>query len=127
MKKIDSTFYFFQYLFWRIGIVAAIGFFIYSIISEEIGVIIFNFLLVIWIIYLSRKLVPQPEDLNFDENFIYLDNYTNPIEIKKIIAIENGVLLYEREGKIDKISLPNYHYIDKNFKKLKRIIENRRK
>ncbi len=125
VKRIDSTLYFFQYLTARIIVVGIIGFLIYSIITKDIGGIIFCSLAVIFAVFILKKQVPKPSDLSFDEKFIYLDNRTEPIEIQNITSLENGVILYKLDGKISKIPLPNYYFIDKNYKELKRVIENK--
>jgi len=124
-KKIDSIFYFFQYLIIRIIIIGGIGFLIYSLISQKVGAIIFCSLFVIFGIIILKKQVPKPTDLSFDKDFLYIDNLSNPIRIKDISSLENGVIFYNLNGEISKISLPNFYFIDKNYKKLKGIIENK--
>ena len=124
-KKIDSTLYFFQYLIARIIVIGGIGFLIYSIITQEIGAIIFCSLFVVFGVYILKKQVPKPTDLSFDQDFLYLDNLTDPIKMTDIESLENGVVIYKSNGTISKKSLPNYYFIDKNFKKLKKAIENK--
>ncbi|MBQ0787381.1 MAG: hypothetical protein KBT69_07770 [Oceanihabitans sp.] len=122
-KRIDSTFYFLQYLVWRIFIVYGIGFFVYSLITKETGGIIAVLLAVFVATYVSIKKLPKPTDLTFDENFLYLDKVSYPIEFEKIKAIENGVILYKVDGEIINITMPRYCFLDKNYKELKNIIE----
>ena len=124
-KRIDSTFYFFQYLIIRIQIVALIVFLIYSIIVMEVGGIIASSLFALFAVYISIKKIPKPADLDFDGNSIHLDSQHDPIEIKNITAMENGVIIYELKGETTKINLPKYYFIDKNYKELKKAIENR--
>ena len=124
-KKIDSTLYFFQYLNARIIVIGGIGFLIYSIIIQEIGAIIFCSLFVIFGVYILKKQVPKPTDLSFDQDFLYLDNLSDPIKMADIESLENGVIKYNSNGEMIKISLPNFYYIDKNYKKLKKTIENK--
>ncbi|WP_179008495.1 hypothetical protein [Winogradskyella forsetii] len=124
-KKIDSTLYFFQYLTARVIVVGGIAFLIYSIIAQEVGAIIFCSIFVLFVIFILIKQVPKPTDLSFDKDFLYLDNLSDPIRIEDISALENGVIVYNVNGKISKINLPNFYYIDKNYKKLKAAIENK--
>ena len=122
-KKIDSTFYFFQHLISRIIPLPIIGFLIYSLIILDIKSIIASSIFLAFSIFILKRQVPKPTDLCFDEKFLHLDSQSNPIEIKYISAIENGVLLYNIDGKTSKVPLPNYYFIDKNYKELKKIIE----
>lgn len=122
-KRIDSTFYFFQYLGWRIMIIAAFGFLIYNLVSKDVQGIIASLIFTCFTIYFSKKLFPKPTDLKFDHQHLYLDKQSAPIEIKNIKAIENGVIISELEGQTTKYSLPRYYFIDKNYKKLKITIE----
>ena len=124
-KRIDSTFYFFQYLIARIVVIGGIGFLIYSLITQEVGAIVFCSLFVLFGVFIIKKQVPKPNDLSFDKDFLYLDNLSDPIRIENISSLENGVIIYDLNGKISKISLPNFYYIDKNYKNLKNAIENK--
>lgn len=122
-KRIYSTFYFLQYLVWRIGIIYGIIVLVYSIITKDSGGIIAGFLAVFFTAYISIKKLPKPTDLTFDENFLYLDKVSFPIEFEKIKAVENGVILYKVDGEIINITMPRYCFLDKNYKELKQIIE----
>ncbi|WP_179008491.1 hypothetical protein [Winogradskyella forsetii] len=124
-KKIDSTLYFFQYLTARVIVVGGITFLIYCIIAQEVGAIVFCSIFVLFGIFILKKQVPKPTDLSFDKDFLYLDHLSDPIRIENISSLENGVILYNLNGKISKIILPNFYYIDKNYKKLKAAIENK--
>jgi hypothetical protein len=90
----------------------------------EVGGIIASLLFALFAVYISIEIFPKPADLKFDKNLIYLDSQYDPIEIKNITAIENGVLIYELKAQTIKIYLPKYYFIDKNFKELKKVIEN---
>ena len=91
----------------------------------DVGGIIASTLFVLFGIFILKKQVPKPTDLSFDKDFLYLDNISDPIRIENILFLENGVILYNLNGKISKINLPNFYYIDKNYKKLKAAIENK--
>ena len=122
-KRIDSTFYFLQYLVWRIGVFWGIFFFVYSLITKDSAGIIASLLFVFFTAYISIKKLPKPTDLTFDENYLYLDKVSFPIEFEKIKAVENGVILYKVDGEIINITMPRYCFLDKNYKELKQIIE----
>ncbi|WP_452230516.1 hypothetical protein [Lacinutrix sp. MEBiC02404] len=122
-KRIDSTFYFLQYLVWRIGVFSGIIFFVYSLITKDIRGIIASLLFVFFTTYVSVKKVPKPTDLTFDENFLYLDKVSYPIEFEKIKAVENGVILYKVNENIINIRMPRYYFMDTKYKELKQIIE----
>ncbi|WP_452232791.1 hypothetical protein [Lacinutrix sp. MEBiC02595] len=122
-KRIDSTFYFLQYLVWRIGVFSGIIFFVYSLITKDIRGIIASLLFVFFTTYVSAKKVPKPTDLTFDENFLYLDKVSYPIEFEKIKAVENGVILYKVNENIINIRMPRYYFMDTKYKELKQIIE----
>lgn len=124
-KKINSTFYFFQYLVARIILIGGIGFLIFSLITKEIESIIFCSLFLIFGVYVLKKRVPKPTELSFDQDFLYLDKLSDPIKIRDIASLENGEIKYNSNGKMTKISLPEFYYIDKNYKKLKAVIENK--
>ncbi|WP_179344738.1 hypothetical protein [Winogradskyella ursingii] len=124
-KKIDSTLYFFQFLIARIIVIGGIGFLIYSLITKEIGAIIFCTLFLIMGVFILKKQVPKPTDLSFDQDSLYLDNLSHPIKIADIESLENGVIKYNSNGETNKFSLPNFYYIDKNYTKLKKTIENK--
>jgi len=115
-KRIDSTFYFLQYLVWRIGVFWGIIFFVYSLITKDSAGIIASLLFVFFTAYISIKKF-------FDENYLYLDKVSFPIEFEKIKAVENGVILYKVDGEIINITMPRYCFLDKNYKELKQIIE----
>ncbi|ASV29874.1 hypothetical protein [Maribacter cobaltidurans] len=124
-KKIDSTLYFFQYLISRINVIIGFGFWIYSIVMQKVDAIIFSSLYLISGVYISKKKFPKPDDLSFDGDFLYLNKLSDPIKMTDIKSLENGVVIYNSSGTICKASLPNYYFIDKNFKKLKKVIENK--
>ncbi|WP_179367573.1 hypothetical protein [Winogradskyella forsetii] len=124
-NRIHSRLYFFQYLTARVIVVGGIAFLIYSIIAQEVGAIVFCSIFVLFGIFILKKQVPKPTDLSFDKDFLYLDHLSEPIRIEDISSLENGVIVYNLNGKISKINLPNFYYIDKNYKKLKAAIENK--
>jgi len=110
-------------LVWRIGVFWGIFFFVYSLITKDSAGIIASLLFVFFTAYISIKKLPKPTDLTFDENYLYLDKVSFPIEFEKIKAVENGVILYKVDGEIINITMPRYCFLDKNYKELKQIIE----
>ena len=122
-KKIDTTLHFMQYIIARIIFVGVIGFLIYSIITGEIGAIIFCSLFLIFTLILLKKVFDKPTEILFDNEFVYLENGTEPIELKNILSVKGNRILYNSGGTELKIKLPNFHFMDKNWKELNKLIK----
>jgi hypothetical protein len=125
-KRIDISLHYAQYIGARIGLIVISGFLIYSIWSQMTGAIIFCSLFLIYVIILLKKVFYKPIEISFDENFIYLKNESERIELNKITAIKGNSILYTSNGNESKLKLPNMHFMDKNWAELKQLI-NRKK
>ena len=121
-KKIDTTLHYVQFIIARIIIVVVIVLLINSIIARQIDAIIFYSLFLIYGFFLLKKVFDKPTEISFDKNFIYLKNGTERIKFKDINSVRKNRILYQSDGMESKIKLPNFHFIDKNWKELKELI-----
>lgn len=121
-KKIDITLHLTQYIIIRITLVGSIGFFIYSITIKKIEAIVFSALFLIYVIFLLKKVFYKPNEISFDDKFLYLENGTKEIEFKDITSIKKNWILYQSDGIESKIRLPNFYFMDKNWAELKELI-----
>jgi len=121
-KRIDTTLHYAQYIIARIIFMGGIGFLIYSIWTQKIGAIVFCSLCLIFAVFLLNKVFDKPTDIVFDENFLYLNNGTERIELNKITSIKKNRILYQSNGIESKVKLPNFHFMDKNWAELKELI-----
>ena len=125
-KRIDTNLHYAQYIIARITFVGVIGFLIYSISTQDIGGIIFSSLFVIYILILLKRVFDKPIVIEFDENYIYLENGNKRIELNRIIGIKKNRILYESNGIESKLKLPNFHFMDKKWTELKELINNKK-
>ena len=125
-KRIDTNLHYAQYIGARIILVGGIGFLIYSIWKQKIGGIIFCSLFVIYTLILLKKVFDKPTEIEFDENYIYLENGKERIELSKIIGIKKNRILYNSDGVESKLKLPNFHFMDKKWSELKDLIKNKK-
>ncbi|ADY29543.1 hypothetical protein Celly_1719 [Cellulophaga lytica DSM 7489] len=65
--------------------------------------------------------------IEFDENYIYLENGNKMIELNKIIGIKWNRILYQSGGIKEKIKLPNFYFMNKNWIELKKLICSKKK
>ena len=121
-KKIDTTLHYFLYIGARIIVVAVVAVLIYSIIVRKVDTIIFCSLFLIYSFFLLKRVFDKPAEISYDKNFIYLGNGTKPVEFKSITLVKRNKIFYELEGMELKIKLPNFHFMDKNWKELKELI-----
>ncbi|WP_157811552.1 hypothetical protein [Lacinutrix sp. Bg11-31] len=125
-KRIDTNLHYAQYIIARIILVGGIGFLIYSIWTQKVVAIIFCSLFVIYALILMKKVFDKPTEIEFDENYIYLENKNERIELNKIIGIKRNRILYESNGIKTKLKLPNFHFMDKKWTELKKLIEQKK-
>ena len=125
-KRIDTNLHYAQYIIARIILVGGIGFLIYSIWTQKIGAIIFCSLFVIYSLILIKRIFDKPIEIEFDENYIYLENGNERIELNKIIGIKKNRILYKSNGIESKLKLPNFHFMDKKWTELKELINNKK-
>ena len=125
-KRIDTNLHYAQYIVARIIFVGGIGFLIYSIWTKKIGAIIFCSLFVIFSLILIKRIFDKPIEIEFDENYIYLKNGNERIEINKIIGIKKNRILYNSNGTQSKLKLPNFYTMDKKWTELKDLINNKK-
>ncbi len=123
-KRIDTNLHYAQYIIARIILIGGIGFLIYSIWTQKIGAIIFCSLFVIYALILIKRIFNKPTEIEFDENYIYLENGNKRIELNKIIGIKKNRILYESNEIESKLKLPNFHFMDKKWTELKELINN---
>ncbi len=121
-KRIDTSLHYAQYLGARFGLIVVIGFLIYSIWTKKIEAIIFCSLFVVYVLILMKRIFDKPNKIEFDENYIYLKNGTERIELDKITGIKRNRIVYETNGIESKLKLPNFHFMDKKWSELKHII-----
>ena len=121
-KRIDTNLHYAQYILARIILVGGIGFLIYSIWTQKVGAIIFCSLFVIYALILMKRVFNKPTEIEFDENYIYLDNENKRIELNKITGIKKNRILYQTNGIESKLKLPNFHFMDKKWTELKKLI-----
>lgn len=62
-----------------------------------------------------KKVFYKPTEIEYDENYIYLENEKKRIALNKIIKINQNRILYESKGNTSKLKLPNFHFLDKNW------------
>lgn len=124
-KRIDTNIHYLQYIIARIILVGGIGFLIYSIWTQKIRAIIFCSLFVIYALILIKRVFNKPTEIEFDKNYIYLKNGNQRIELNKIVGIKKSRILYESDGIVSKLKLPNFHFMDKNWTELKELINNK--
>ena len=121
-KRIDTNLHYIQYVVGRIGLVVVIGFLIYSIWIQRTSAIIFCSLFLLYTLFLLKKVFDKPMKIEFDENYIYLENGNKMIELNKIIGIKWNRILYQSGGIKEKIKLPNFYFMNKNWIELKKLI-----
>ena len=124
-KRIDTTLHYFQYVGARIGLIVVIGFLIYSIRIQRTSAIIFCSLFLLYTLFLLKKVFDRPMKIEFDENYIYLDNGNKTIELNKIIGIKWNRILYQSGEIKEKIKLPTFYFMDKNWIELKKLIRSK--
>ena len=122
-KRIDTSLHYVQYLGARLGLIVVIGFLIYSIWTQKIGAIIFCSLFVVYVLILMKRTFDKPNEIEFDENYIYLKNGNERIELNKITGIKRNRILYQSNGIESKLKLPNFHFMDKKWTELKELIK----
>ncbi|TBV28200.1 hypothetical protein DMZ43_03935 [Meridianimaribacter sp. CL38] len=125
-KRIDTTLHYIQYIGARIALIGGIGFLIYSIWIKEIGAIIFCCLFVIYTLILMKRVFDKPNEIEFDDSYIYLKNGIERIELDKIIEIKNNRIIYKSGGIESKLKLPNFHFMDKKCVELKELIKKKK-
>ena len=74
----------------------------------------------------DKKDFDKPTEIEFDENYIYLENENERIELNRIIGIKKNRILYEKNGIESKLKLPNFHFMDKKWTELKELINNKK-
>jgi hypothetical protein len=70
-----------------------------------------------------NKVFDKPKEILFEKEFIYLENRTEPIELKNILSVKGNRIFYNSGGAESKIKLPNFHFMDKNWKELNELIK----
>lgn len=121
-KRIDTTLHYTQYVGARIGLIVVVGFLIYSIWIQRISAIIFFCLFLIYMLFILKRVFDKPTEIEFDENYIYLEKGSKKIELNKIIGVKNNRIIY-KSGEIEsKLKLPNFYFIDKKWIELKELI-----
>ncbi|RMA56298.1 hypothetical protein BXY75_3419 [Ulvibacter antarcticus] len=125
-KRINTNLHYAQYVIARIILFAGIGFLIYSIWIQKIGAIIFLSFFVIYILILMKKVFYKPTEIEFDENYIYIENGNERIEINKIIRIKRNRLIFDLNGVESKLKLPNLRIFDGKWIELKELILNKK-
>ncbi len=122
-KRIDTTLHYAQFIGVRFGLVVIVGFLIYSIWIQRTSGIVFSTLFLIYVLFLLKKVFDKPTELSFDENHIYLNDGAKHVDLKNITLLKRGQIFYHSEGKESKIKLPNFYFLDKNWKELKQLID----
>lgn len=124
-KRIDTTLHYVQYVGARIMFVVVVGFLLYNIWIQRTSAIIFCCLFLIYMLFLLKKVFNKPTEIEFDENFIYLQDGEKRIELNQIIRIKGRRIFYESNGVESSIKLPNFHFMDKKWIGLKNLINNK--
>ncbi len=70
-----------------------------------------------------KRTFDRPNKIEFDENYVYLENGNQRIEFDRIIGIKRNRIIYESNGIESRLKLPNFHFMDKNWNELKKLIE----
>ena len=73
-----------------------------------------------------KRVFDKPTEIEFDDNYIYLEKENKRIELNKIIGIKKNLILYESQGIQSKLKLPNFHFMDKKWTELKERIKNKK-
>ena len=122
-KSIETSLHYAQYIIARIILVGGIGFLIYSIWIQKISAIIFSSIFITYTLILIKKVFDRPTKIEFDENFIYLNNGNERIELENLIGLKKNQILYLTNNTESKLKLPNFYFMDKKWMELKRLIK----
>lgn len=76
--------------------------------------------------FVLKKVFDKPRDIEFDDNFIYLENGKKRIELNKVTGIKNRRIFYQADGIQSNIKLPHFHFMDKKWKELMGLIKNKK-
>lgn len=125
-KRIDTYLHYAQYIIARMILVSSIVPLIHSIWTQRIDGIIFSSLFIIYMIIMIKRIFNKPTRIEFDDNYIYLENGNERIELNNITGIRKNRIFYESDGIESQLKLPNIYFMDKNWAELKELI-NRKK
>jgi len=122
--KIDTSIHFFQYIIGIIIVIATSLLLLFNIYRKDTNGIIASSIFLIYGVFLHKKVFYKPKMISFDDDFLYSELLTEPIKLKNIISIEKGKIIYQLNGENQKLKLPNFYFLNKNYKRLKIIVKN---
>lgn len=125
-KRLDTTLHYAQYVGARIVFVVVIGVLFYSLWVQNISAIIFCSLFLVNMVFVLRKVFDKPTEIEFDDNFIYLENGKRQIEFEKVIGVKRRRIVYEFDGVEGNIKLPHFHFMDKKWMELNGLIKSKK-
>ncbi len=125
-NRIDTSSQYLTYIVSRIILIGGIGFLIYSIWTQNIGAIIICSLFVIYSLITIIRVFDKPTEIEFDENYIYLENGNKRIALNEVVSIKKNRILYKSNGIESNLKLPYFHFTDKKWIELKELINNKK-